>query len=234
MQPAGPGGRTGDEERLAREDEAGRRGAPGTRRGDTPQHGVWRLGFAGFGRDHSRPLRCSAWRRYHVRRDISSLSQGFLASMVLARSSIRGRPVLRCLGMSLVADAVDGVAPARAGGEMSRLILRAAPWERRQASVRTSARVHEFVPSHRPNEPVGKDAASMAVTVDHLIRSATTRLRRLVETDGPGAVTLDPPAIARGAAMRRGQMSLLSWLPWARFSSGRRRGNRARSLAPYG
>ena len=34
------------------------------------------------GRDHSRPLRFSAWRRYQVRRDISSLSQGFLASMV--------------------------------------------------------------------------------------------------------------------------------------------------------
>ena len=29
--------------------------------------------------DHSRPVRFSAWRRYHVRRDISSLSQGFLA-----------------------------------------------------------------------------------------------------------------------------------------------------------
>ena len=39
------------------------------------------------GRDHSRPLRFSAWRRYHVRRDISSLSQGFLALIVLARSS---------------------------------------------------------------------------------------------------------------------------------------------------
>jgi hypothetical protein len=36
--------------------------------------------------------RRSAWRRYQVRRDISSLSQGFLASMVRARSSIRGRP----------------------------------------------------------------------------------------------------------------------------------------------
>jgi hypothetical protein len=47
------------------------------------------------GRDHSRPLRFSAWRRYQVRRDMPSLSQGFLASMVLARSSIRGRPVLR-------------------------------------------------------------------------------------------------------------------------------------------
>ena len=47
------------------------------------------------GWDHSRPLRFSAWRRYQVRRDISSLSQGFLASLVLARSSIRGRPVLR-------------------------------------------------------------------------------------------------------------------------------------------
>jgi hypothetical protein len=47
-----------------------------------------------FCRDHSRPLSCSAWRRYHVRRDISSLSQGFRASMVLARSSIRGRPFL--------------------------------------------------------------------------------------------------------------------------------------------
>jgi DNA invertase Pin-like site-specific DNA recombinase len=43
------------------------------------------------GRDHSRPFRFSAWRRYQVRRDISSLSQGFLASMDLARSSIRGR-----------------------------------------------------------------------------------------------------------------------------------------------
>jgi hypothetical protein len=31
-----------------------------------------------------------AWRRYQVRRDISSLSQGFLASLVRARSSIRG------------------------------------------------------------------------------------------------------------------------------------------------
>jgi hypothetical protein len=39
--------------------------------------------------------RFSAWRRYHVRRDISSWSQGFLASMVRARSSIRGRPVRR-------------------------------------------------------------------------------------------------------------------------------------------
>ena len=46
------------------------------------------------GRDHSRPLRFSAWRRYQVRRDISSFSQGFLASIVLARSSIRGRPFL--------------------------------------------------------------------------------------------------------------------------------------------
>jgi hypothetical protein len=100
--------------------------------------------------------------------------------MVLARSSIRGRPVLRCWGMSLVAETVDGVAPARASGGMSRLILRAAPWERRQASVRTSARVHELVPSHRPSEPVGKNATSMAVAVDHLIRSATTTLRRLV------------------------------------------------------
>jgi hypothetical protein len=44
---------------------------------------------------HSRPLRFSAWRRYQVRRDIPSLSQGFLASLVLARSSIRGRPALR-------------------------------------------------------------------------------------------------------------------------------------------
>jgi hypothetical protein len=44
--------------------------------------------------DHPLPARFSAWRRYHVRRDISSLSQGFLASMVLARSSIRGRPFL--------------------------------------------------------------------------------------------------------------------------------------------
>jgi hypothetical protein len=46
-------------------------------------------------------FRFSAWRRYQVRRDISSLSQGFLASMVLARSSIRGRPffgaqLIRC------------------------------------------------------------------------------------------------------------------------------------------
>jgi hypothetical protein len=31
------------------------------------------------GRDHSRPLRFSAWRRYQVTRDIASLSQGFLA-----------------------------------------------------------------------------------------------------------------------------------------------------------
>ena len=46
------------------------------------------------GRDHSRPFRFSAWRRYQVRRDISSLSQGFLASMVRARSSMRGRPFL--------------------------------------------------------------------------------------------------------------------------------------------
>jgi hypothetical protein len=29
------------------------------------------------GRDHSLPFLFSAWRRYHVRRDISSLSQGF-------------------------------------------------------------------------------------------------------------------------------------------------------------
>jgi hypothetical protein len=41
------------------------------------------------------PWRFSAWRRYQVRRDISSLSQGFLASMVRARSSIRGRPFFR-------------------------------------------------------------------------------------------------------------------------------------------
>jgi hypothetical protein len=47
------------------------------------------------GRDHPLPARFSAWRRYHVRRDISSLSQGFLASMVLARSSMRGPPLLR-------------------------------------------------------------------------------------------------------------------------------------------
>jgi hypothetical protein len=39
--------------------------------------------------------RFSAWRRYQVRRDIPSLSQGFLASMVRARSSIRGRPFFR-------------------------------------------------------------------------------------------------------------------------------------------
>jgi hypothetical protein len=31
------------------------------------------------GRDHSRPLRFSAWRLHQVRRDIFSLSQGFLA-----------------------------------------------------------------------------------------------------------------------------------------------------------
>src|ERR1700722_4827811 len=36
--------------------------------------------------------RFSACRRYHVRRDILSLSQGFLASMVLAPSAMRGRP----------------------------------------------------------------------------------------------------------------------------------------------
>jgi hypothetical protein len=57
-----------------------------------PPRSRW-LDVASFGRDHSRPLRCSAWRRYHVRRDISSLSQGFLASLVRRRSSIRGRPV---------------------------------------------------------------------------------------------------------------------------------------------
>jgi hypothetical protein len=45
------------------------------------------------GWDHSRPLRFSAWRRYQVRRDMPSLSQGFLASIVLGRSSIRGRPL---------------------------------------------------------------------------------------------------------------------------------------------
>ena len=44
------------------------------------------------GRDHSRPLRFSAWRRYQVRRDMPTLSQGLRASLVLARSSIRGRP----------------------------------------------------------------------------------------------------------------------------------------------
>jgi hypothetical protein len=44
------------------------------------------------GQDHFGPLRFSAWRRYHVRRDMLSLSQGFLASIVRARSSIRGRP----------------------------------------------------------------------------------------------------------------------------------------------
>ena len=38
VQPARPGGRMGDEGRLTRLDEAGRRGAPGTRRRDTPQH----------------------------------------------------------------------------------------------------------------------------------------------------------------------------------------------------
>jgi hypothetical protein len=41
----------------------------------------------------ARAARRSTRRRYQVRRDISSLSQGFLASIVLARSSIRGRPV---------------------------------------------------------------------------------------------------------------------------------------------
>ena len=68
------------------------------RRQDRPHPPVERVvAIAGGGRhrfcgDHSRPLRCSAWRRYHVRRDISSLSQGFLASMVRARSSMRGPP----------------------------------------------------------------------------------------------------------------------------------------------
>jgi hypothetical protein len=109
-----------------------------------------------------------------------NLNQGFLASLPLPISSIRGRPVLRRSGMSLVAEAGGGVAPSRAGGGMSRLILLAAPWERRQACVRTSARVHELVPSHRPSEVVGKDAARVAVAVDHLIRSAATSRRRLV------------------------------------------------------
>ena len=58
------------------------------------------------GRDHSRPLRCSAWRRYQVRRDMLSLSQGFFASLVLAGSSMRGRPsprlhVRNCEAMAL-------------------------------------------------------------------------------------------------------------------------------------
>ena len=47
--------------------------------------------------NHSRPLRFSAWRRYHVRRDISSFNQGRLASLVRWRSSIRGRPFLGAL-----------------------------------------------------------------------------------------------------------------------------------------
>jgi hypothetical protein len=51
--------------------------------------------------DHSGLSRFSAWRRYHVRRDISSFSQGFLASFVLWRSPIRGRPVLRRLCISI-------------------------------------------------------------------------------------------------------------------------------------
>jgi hypothetical protein len=55
------------------------------------------------GRDHYRPLRCSAWRRYHVRRDIPGLSQGFLASMVRARSSIGGRPFGRELHQAVAA-----------------------------------------------------------------------------------------------------------------------------------
>ena len=42
--------------------------------------------------NYARALRFSACRRYQVRLDIWSLSQGARASMVLARSSIRGRP----------------------------------------------------------------------------------------------------------------------------------------------
>ena len=49
------------------------------------------------GRDHSRPLRFSAWRRYQVRRDISSLSQGFLASIVLARGFLETRAALAAI-----------------------------------------------------------------------------------------------------------------------------------------
>lgn len=61
------------------------------------------------GQDHSRPFRFSAWRRYHVRRDMPSLSQGFLASIVLARSSMRGRPLrARFIGCSVLGVPMKG------------------------------------------------------------------------------------------------------------------------------
>ena len=60
---------------------------------DAPAYEAIRRSAFGPGLERShRPFRCSAWRRYHVRRDMPSLRQGFLASMVWARSSMRGRP----------------------------------------------------------------------------------------------------------------------------------------------
>jgi len=75
----------------------------------------WRRLAGKKGRDHSRPLRCSAWRRYHVRRDISSLSQGFLASMVRGGPSSRGRPVLRGRVMPTKPSDAASARPARLG-----------------------------------------------------------------------------------------------------------------------
>jgi hypothetical protein len=64
---------------------------------DELEHRVYINSFrmpAHFASPHS-TLRFSAWRRYQVLRDISNFSHGLRASLVLCRSSIRGRPVLR-------------------------------------------------------------------------------------------------------------------------------------------
>ena len=67
---------------------------------------------------------------------------------------------------------------------------------------------------HRPNEPVGEEAASMAVAVDHLKRSAATSRRQL----GPLAprlvnrlhFTLNLPATGRVIRLRRMRQSKIS------------------------
>src|SRR4029077_8682783 len=93
-------------------------------------------------------------------------------------------------GMSLVAEAVDGVAPARAGGGMSRLKLRAAPRKRRQASVRTSARVHELVDWQKAMVPT---AGRCDPRADPL-----SRARRALRTRGAGP---EPSGERRGTPL---------------------------------
>ena len=72
------------------------------------------------GRDH-RPAfaRFSACRLYQVRRDMPSLSQGFLASLVLPTSSIRGRP---CGGVSSPVSVVMSMDHVASRPSLPRLI----------------------------------------------------------------------------------------------------------------